>query len=134
NREDTTNISNITNNSPRTLTTANPILTAKIHDKMCYFNGFDDSEPPLNNNYIYDLELGPKNQKNKRITQNYVNLFIKEFDIQFEETQTNEKWNEPTITEIAEAYFKTLKKERNTTPAVKLLNDQRARCRKRRDT
>ncbi|CAG8817499.1 32038_t:CDS:2, partial [Racocetra persica] len=81
NREDTTNISNITNNSPHTLTTRNPILTAKIHDKM----------------------------------------------------QTNKKWNEPTITEIAEAYFKTLKKKRNTTPAVKLLNNQCARRRKQRE-
>ncbi|CAG8594480.1 17140_t:CDS:2, partial [Racocetra persica] len=47
---------------------------------------------------------------------------------------TNEKWNEATITEIAEAYFKTLKKELNTTPAMKLLNDQCSRHRKRRDT
>ncbi|CAG8568767.1 29328_t:CDS:2, partial [Racocetra persica] len=128
NRRDTIiNISNTTNHSPRAITTANPILTAKIHDKMRYFNGFDDFEPPLlNNNYVYDFELGPKNRKNKRITQNYVELFIKEFDVQFEETQTNEKWNENTITEITEAYFKTLKKERNTTLAAKLLNDQRA--------
>ncbi|CAG8729008.1 26974_t:CDS:2, partial [Racocetra persica] len=40
---------------------------------------------------------------------------------------TNEKWNETTITEICEAYFKTLKKERNTTPAAKKLNDQHSR-------
>ncbi|CAG8814163.1 6537_t:CDS:2, partial [Racocetra persica] len=113
----------------------NPILTAKIHDKMRYFNGFDDFEPQISNNhYVYDFDLGPKNQKNKKITQNYVDLFIKEFNVQFEETQTNEKWNEATITEIAEAYFKTLKKERNTTPAMKLLNDQHSRRCKRRDT
>ncbi|RIB03194.1 hypothetical protein C2G38_2149636 [Gigaspora rosea] len=48
--------------------------------------------------------------------------------------QTNEKWNEATITEIAEAYFKTLKKERNTTPAMKLLNDQCLQRHKRYDT
>ncbi|CAG8850470.1 796_t:CDS:2, partial [Racocetra persica] len=39
---------------------------------------------------------------------------------------TNEKWNETTITEICEAYFKILKKERNTTLAAKKLNDQSA--------
>ncbi|CAG8570595.1 12994_t:CDS:10 [Ambispora leptoticha] len=129
------NISNATINSPHAITTANPILTAKLHDKMRYFNGFDDFEPPIfNNNYIYNFEFGPKNRKNKRITQNYVDLFIKEFDVQFEETQTNETWNEATIIEIAEAYFKTLKKERNTTPAAKILNDQRSRRRRRRET
>ncbi|CAG8584141.1 16739_t:CDS:2, partial [Racocetra persica] len=131
------NISSITNttiNSPRAITVANPVLTAKVHDKMRYFNGFDDESQSQDRNYIYDFELGPKNRKNKRITRNYVDLFIKEFDVQFENTQTNEKWNETTITEICEAYFKTLKKERNTTPAAKMLNDQRSRRRKRRDT
>ncbi|KAF0425110.1 transposase domain-containing protein [Gigaspora margarita] len=131
------NISSITNatiNSPHTITVANPVLTAKVHDKMRYFNGFDDLESQSqDHSYIYDFEHGPKNRKNKKITRNYVDLFIKEFDVQFENTQTNEKWNETTITEICEAYFKTLKKERNTTPAAKMLNDQRSRRRKRRD-
>ncbi|CAG8719998.1 14572_t:CDS:2, partial [Dentiscutata heterogama] len=47
---------------------------------------------------------------------------------------TNKKWNEVMITKIAKAYFKTLKKEQNTTPAMKLLNDQHSRCRKQCDT
>ncbi|KAF0409573.1 hypothetical protein F8M41_008348 [Gigaspora margarita] len=124
NRDDSINILNTANNSPRAITTANPVLTAKVPDKMCYFNGFDNFEPQTSDDhYVYDFELGPKNRKNKKITQNYVGFFIKEFDIQFEETQTNEKWNEATITKIAEAYFKPLKKERKTTPAMKLQND-----------
>ncbi|CAG8579029.1 10214_t:CDS:2, partial [Cetraspora pellucida] len=122
NRNNNINILNTINNSPRAISTANPILTAKIHDKMRYFNGFEDLEDSesqtLNKKYVYDFELGPKNRKNKRITQNYVELFIKEFDTQ------NKR----------EAYFKTLKKEQNTTPAAKLLNDQRSRHRKRCDT
>ncbi|CAG8482900.1 6940_t:CDS:2 [Dentiscutata heterogama] len=39
------NISSITNttiNSPRAIMVANPVLTANVHDKMRYFNGFDD--------------------------------------------------------------------------------------------
>ncbi|CAG8823056.1 13668_t:CDS:2, partial [Racocetra persica] len=54
--------------------------------QMHYVNGFDLESQFQDRNYIYDFELGSKNQKNKRITHNYVNLFIKEFDIQFENT------------------------------------------------
>ncbi|CAG8759553.1 36450_t:CDS:10, partial [Gigaspora margarita] len=88
------NISSITNatiNSPRTITVANPVLTAKVYDKMRYFNRFDDLESQSQDrSYIYDFEH-----------------------------ETNEKWNETTITKICEAYFKTLKKECNTTLAAK---------------
>ncbi|CAG8703208.1 2698_t:CDS:10, partial [Gigaspora margarita] len=93
------NVSSITNttiNSPCAIMVANPVLTAKVHNKMHYFNGFDDLESQSqDHSYIYDFEH-----------------------------ETNEKWNETTITEIREAYFKTLKKEYNTTPAAKMLNDQ----------
>ncbi|CAG8795957.1 10836_t:CDS:2, partial [Racocetra persica] len=102
NHNNNNNVLNTIHNSPRAITTANPILTSKIHDKMHFFNGFEDLEDSesqtINHRYVYDFDL-----------------------------ETNEKWNETTITEIAEAYFKTLKKERNTSPAAKLLNDQRSR-------
>ncbi|CAG8706113.1 4823_t:CDS:2, partial [Dentiscutata heterogama] len=45
------NILNTTNNSSCAIATANPILTAKIHDKMRYFNRFDDFEPQISNNH-----------------------------------------------------------------------------------
>ncbi|RIB19510.1 hypothetical protein C2G38_2181610 [Gigaspora rosea] len=61
---------------------ANPVITAKIHDKMRYFNGFDNESQS--------------------------------------QDQTNKKWNKTTITEICEAYFKTFKKEHNTTSATKM--------------
>ncbi|CAG8535457.1 13691_t:CDS:2 [Cetraspora pellucida] len=84
NHNDNNNVLNTTHNSLCAVTTANPILTSKIHNKMQFFNGFEDLEDSesqiLNHRYIYDFDLGPKNRKNKRITQNYINLFIREFD------------------------------------------------------
>ncbi|CAG8475855.1 5215_t:CDS:2 [Cetraspora pellucida] len=133
NRNNNINILNTINNSPHVISTANPILTAKIHDKMCYFNGFEDLEDSesqtLNKKYIYDFELGTKNQKNKRITQNYVELFIKEFDTQFEETSVLNKIPENQLnhpkSEVEKLFsFEAMSPEKLLVPVLPWMSDK----------
>ncbi|CAG8786981.1 13180_t:CDS:2 [Dentiscutata erythropus] len=107
--------------------------TSAVQTTMRYFNGFEDLEDSnlkhLILNMYMTLNLALRIEKTKKLLKIILDFLLKNLI-----PKTNEKWNEATITEIAEAYFKTLKKERNTTPAAKLLNDQCARRHKRHDT
>ncbi|KAF0376999.1 hypothetical protein F8M41_012675 [Gigaspora margarita] len=127
-----TNINSLTQvvNEAKSILTSdikNQFETAKnsINSLKCRFDIYEQNQ----NEFITSMRIKIQHIEGTltSITTILENLSTSTSVLQTTMEKTNEKWNEATITEIAEAYFKTLKKERKTTPAMKLQNDLRAR-------